>query len=111
MLLLSLSLLSLTHFHAYIRLHELPSTLNQPSEEPRTEESDADGAEDTGWFKARYIRRTYSISILAQGLIILLLSIAREYTSVPGQLHSMLLVGAFCPSPHLIFACVWRRGI
>jgi len=90
----SLSLLSLTHFRAYTLLQE---------HSPDSAAEGDDEIADVGFFKAKYIRRTYTVSIVAQGLNILVLSVAREHAPEPGVLHSMLLLG--------LFVLGWQVGV
>ena len=91
-MLVFMSLLSVTHFKQYMRLHLF--RLSNPIEVDG-EEVDAVLGPNDGICRASFIRRTYIVTILAQGAILLALTVGKETTDEPNLLYAVLMFGIF----------------
>lgn len=101
-MLILMSLLSVTHFKQYMSLHMF--RLANPVEPEAGEEDESDKVGlNSGLFRASFIRRTYVLSIIAQGLILAALSVGKEATQEPNLLYSVLMFG--------IFLLGWQVGV
>ena len=101
-MLLLMSLLSVTHFKQYMSLHQF--RLANPVEEEAGGEDESDKVGlNSGLFRASFIRRTYVLSIVAQGMILVALSLGKEATQEPNLLYSLLMFG--------IFLLGWQVGV
>lgn len=101
-MLILMSLLSVTHFKQYMALH-LFRIANPVQQEPGDEDEGDKVALNSGLFRARFIRRTYILSIVAQGFILVALSVGKESTQEPNLLYSTLMFG--------IFLLGWQVGV
>lgn len=104
-MLILMLLLSVTHFKQYMHLHQfrLANPVKQESG-AEEEESDKQGTGlNSGLFRAAFIRRTYVLSIVAQGFILAALSAGKEATKEPNLLYSVLMFG--------IFLLGWQVGV
>jgi hypothetical protein len=101
-MLVFMSLLSITHFKQYMKLH-LFRLANPVEMEGADEEDNGSVGLNSGLFRASFIRRTYLLSIVAQGMILAALSAGKEATSEPNLLYSTLMFG--------IFLLGWQVGV
>jgi len=104
-MLVLMSLLSVTHFKQYMHLHQF-RLANPVAQEAGTEEEERNKPGrglNSGLFRATFIRRTYVLSIIAQGFILAALSAGKEATEEPNLLYSVLMFG--------IFLLGWQVGV
>ena len=95
LLLVFMSLLSVTHYRQYMKLHVYRMQYPVEVEDEGEEEVDVNGNQMCGLVKARYIKRLYVLSILTQASILLMLTYGKESTNEPNLLYSTLMFGVF----------------